>query len=254
MNISRFHGVPASELGPVFEHLRSTTNAQERGAVASLFENRALGLIRNGSSTQLRDEGAALNRFLYSRMGREFEERDHALSERLKTIADLVARAGQRNDAAFVASVLSSHKKYAQPMIEFLWRAGEPVPRQTLLRELGIEESHLSHILRDLEDADVIARIRWPGTKEVRISLAPTGRDLVKQQLVPAWFLSAMKFIQDAVHGLKTTSAEIAERLLQDHVPSRLVADHVEEVIKLIGGHAPAKAADVRPAVASQGR
>lgn len=255
MNISRFHRVAAADLAPVFEQLRDTSDPDVLAGIGALFENRAIGLLRTGSSSQLRDEAAVLNRFLYGRAGRELEVRDRDLMQRLRTISDLVARASERTDPMFVAAVLSSHKKYAQPILEYLWRAGEAVPRQQLLNELGIEESHLSHVLRDLEDADVIARIKFPGTKEVRIALAPVGRDLVKHQLIPPWFLSAVKYITDAINGLKPERADTVDTALSElQAPSRLIADHVNEVVRLASNQLGRTRSEARSATGPRAR
>lgn len=234
MNFSRFHSLPAAELSTVFEHLPKVDDPEDVAAIAALFENRALVLIRSGSSTELRDESVALNRFVYSKAGRQMEPRHHELIAQLKTVADMLARAAERTDPTFVSAVLSSHKKYAQRVVEFLWRAGEPVARQELLKELDLEESHLSHMLRDLEDADVVTRLRSPGTKEVRIALAPVGRELVRRQYIPDWFRWAMDRIADAIKGLTPEApARIEHQLAELRAPSRLIADHVNSLVSL---------------------
>lgn len=233
LNLSRFHYLPSDELDPVIESAMAETVGEQRDAWVALFRNRALNLIRRGSSLALRREAAVLNRQLYSPTGRELQQRDPAHHARLGTIAEMLSTAGQRTDTAFLNAVLSSHSKYAQRILELLARAGsDGLPRRELMAKLGVQESHLSHILADLEKANVIVRLRRDGTKEVRVTLDAAGRDLVNEQLEPHWFVAAAQVLDDVARGHAAPSATKLSNLLEKaNVPSRLVIERVHDLI-----------------------
>lgn len=85
-------------------------------------------------------------------------------------------------------AILLCHKGRGRQVLERLVDGGGKL-RRTALRE-GLDplsESHLSHLLRDLETAGVIVRRRPGKTKEVLIELTAAGRRLVAAPPVPGW-------------------------------------------------------------------
>jgi len=217
-------------------------------AAIAMLRNRALRLLRTGSSSDLCNEAEVLNRYLYSRLGRQLQSRSAEVHARLRTIADMLSEASRRVDSVFLSAVLSSHKKYAEKILEILSPAGtDGVPRQKLLGELEIEQSHLSHVLADLEDADVIVRYRHPGKKEVRVAIGPAGRELIATTLMPAWFLRAADYLQAAIAGSAIPSAsKVVSEMQKAEVPSRIVTDRVIQLLGDIGNRrkAPQVAAE----------
>src|SRR4051794_21515697 len=171
-NLSRYHDFDASDMHPVVEEAFAAKGDVARDAYVALFRNRALRLLRKGSSVALASEAAMLNRNLYSTAGEALRQETPAYFARLATIADMLTTAGQRTDVTFVGAVLASHRKYATVILEALAEAGDDgIPRRDLLTRLGVSESHLSHILGDLAKADIVVVTRNRGLKEVRVLL-----------------------------------------------------------------------------------
>jgi hypothetical protein len=232
-NVSRFHYLPSEELDPIIESAMAETNDEGRDVWVALFRNRALNLIRKGSSLALRREAAVLNRNLFSPAGRQVQRDAAAYHARLATIADMLSTAGQRTDTAFLNAVLASHSKYAQRICELLARAGaNGLPRRELLAKLDVTESHLSHILADLEKAHVVVRLRSTGTKEVRVTLDSAGRDLVTEQLEPRWFVAIAEVLDDVARGnAPPPASKVASKLERANVPSQLVVARVHDLL-----------------------
>jgi DNA-binding MarR family transcriptional regulator len=255
LNVARFHTVPSTELDAVAEQAVSETDAEVAEALVSLFRNRALRLIRNGSSSELRDEAALLNRHLYSPAGREVNRRNPDRHASLRMVAEMIGEASRRTDSIFLSAVLQSHSRYARSIVEMVSRAGsEGLPRQRLLTELMIpSESYLSHILADLEEADVIVRLRRPHTKGVRVVLGQAGRDLLRETLLPEWFMAMMTILTEAVlYRVSPPPAKVAAALEKAAIPSRLLIDHVNELLaKITGKRKPSLRASAPISVAS---
>jgi DNA-binding MarR family transcriptional regulator len=234
-NLSRFHYFETSEMHPIVEQALAEKGDRAREGWVALFRNRALQLIRKGSSLELAAEAALLNRHLYSPTGRTLQQEAAVFHARLATIADMLTQAGQRSDPAFLSAVLSSHQKYAQSILEALAGAGDDgLPRRDLLSLLQVEESHLSHILGALEKADVIVRLRRPGLKEVRVVLGHMGRNLVNEKILPRWYMKMEQFIVDAAQGGAPEAGTVAEELEEAKVPSRLMATRINTLVTVV--------------------
>jgi len=234
-NVSRFHYLDSSEMHPIVEEALAEKGDRAREAWIALFRNRALQLIRKGSSLAIAAEAAVLNRHLFSPAGRAIQQENPVYHARIATIADMLTQAGQRTDAAFLGAVMSSHKAYAKRIVEALAEAGEHgLPRRDLLTMLDIQESHLSHVLRALEKADVIARHRRPGFKEVRVVLGSAGRDLIEEKILPEWFTRMEQFIADATQGTVPEAHTVTESLEQANVPSRLMASRINNLVAVV--------------------
>ena len=239
LSISRLHTVPPAEIGEVVKNTVGETDSDTLDAWISLFRNRALRLIRSGSTTELRDESMILNRNLYSGAGRDLQTRNPTAHARLQMVAEMLGEAAQRSDSVFVLAVLSSHDKYARPMLEMLSRAGtDGVPRQKILNDLRVpSESYLSHILADFEKADLVIKLRRTGTKGVRVAIGSAGRDFVNEKLLPRWFLSVVEMVGKAADDhVAPPPAKVASILETSDSPSKLVADHVVGLLTKITG------------------
>lgn len=242
VSIASFHTVAPAEIGEVVRKALAENDADLLEAWTSLFRNRALRLIRTGSTTELRDESSNLNRHLYAASGRALLGRNPTAYARFQMIAEMLSEAAQRTDTVFLSSVLASHNKYARPMLEMLSRGGpEGVPRQEILERLKIpSESYLSHILADFEKADLIVRLRRVGSKGVTVTLGAAGRDLVHEKLLPQWFLSVVDILGNAATShVAPSRARVATILEESHSPSKLITDHVVGLLMKITGRRP---------------
>lgn len=234
-NVSQFHYYDSSEMHSVVEQALAEKEDRARDTWIALFRNRALQLLRKGSSLSIAAEGAVLNRHLYSPAGRTIQKEDPVYFARIATIADMLTTAGQRTDSAFLGAVLSSHRKYAQAILEALAEAGEDgLRRRDLLEQLDVEESHLSHILGALQKADVIARHKLPGSKEVRVILGPAGRDLIDEKILPAWYTTMEQFVLDAAKGAMTETTAVTRSLQEAKVPSRLMLTRISNLVAVV--------------------
>src|SRR5437868_6144413 len=73
-NVSRFHYFDSSEMHPIVEQALAEKEDRAREAWIALFRNRALQLIRKGSSLAIAAEAAVLNRHLFSPAGRAIQQ------------------------------------------------------------------------------------------------------------------------------------------------------------------------------------
>ena len=103
----------------------------------------------------------------------------------LSAIARLLSAAAERADPAAVESILRNHKDRGQRVLGVIASRREPIPRALLRRQLGMSESHLSHVLRELEEADLV--VRYPSGRQVMVDLAATGREVVERPVLPKW-------------------------------------------------------------------
>jgi len=236
-NVSRFHYLNSEELGPILDDAMADTRDESRNSWVALFRNRALDRIRQGSSDELLNEARILSDRLYSPAGQKLRREHPGYFARLDTIAEMLKTAGERTDTAFVQAVLASHKKYANRILEMLARATGGVPRTEIRDELRtieskLSESHLTHILADLDNAGVITRVRRPKTKEVRITLDAAGRDLVEKQLRPEWFVKSTQLVRHVARGGDAPSeGQVTELLRKANAPSELVVTLVQELL-----------------------
>lgn len=73
-----------------------------------------------------------------------------------------------------------SHKGRWRRVLELLAAAGGTMRRAVLKERLdALSESHLSHLLRDLEEAEMIVRRRPERSREVLVELRSAGREIV---------------------------------------------------------------------------
>lgn len=216
--------LPSAELGMLLEHASLTADSAVWETVTALLGDRTLKLLRRGSRREILDEALALELFLAGSSGRELTAREPLRTARWEALAELLGEAARKSDRAAVESLLLSYKGKGQALLEELARAGGPLPRARLRASLGIEESYISHLLRDLEEADLIVRYRPEGAKEVLVDLGPVGREVVDQSVLPLWIRRVVEVLEER----QTFEPEfLARELLQLGAPSRLVADRM---------------------------
>ncbi len=152
--------------------------------IAGLIIAETVRLIRVGGRAELA-EGALELTQLVVRPDSETLAVDHPESFRLASGASVVLGvANAPSSGGGELAVLRSWNGRAREAVELLNQAhGKAIPRSELRQALGdLTESHLSHLLADLEASGLAVRIREG--KTVVVHLGPTGRgDLVQGQL-----------------------------------------------------------------------
>ncbi|HEX9734550.1 MAG TPA: hypothetical protein VGG06_21470 [Thermoanaerobaculia bacterium] len=214
-----------TEVRPLLDALAADPEPKPARRVRALLLDRALRLLRTGSRTEIDDEATGLERFLASAEGQKLHKGSAEVFGGLSALARLLTGAADRADPAAVDSILRNHSGRGQQVLELLVGRGEPVPRTRIKAELGLSESHLSHVLRELEEADLIVRYRPGRGKEVLVKLGLVGREVVERAVLPSW----IQLVIDRLAGLRGGASIDRERLaveLHEHgAPSRLAAE-----------------------------
>jgi DNA-binding transcriptional ArsR family regulator len=187
IDLTGFVDAPMRELAPVVEQIvaaggASTDDLERAGA---LFFDRTLQLLREGTRSQMLEECTDLDRFLVSERGRLVQKEHPEVFGGWIALSELLGEAARRSDRAAVDAILRSNQGLGQRVLAMLAERGEPMPRGEMRKQLDISESHLSHLLRDLDEADLV--IRYRQGKEVVVDLGPVGREVVQKSMAPAW-------------------------------------------------------------------
>jgi FixJ family two-component response regulator/DNA-binding transcriptional ArsR family regulator len=199
MDLTGFVDTTMSELVEAVEKTedRSLPSLQR---VGSIFFDRTLDLLREGSRRQILDEAAALSEFLCGPSGERIE-RDHpGLFGSWQGLAELLTEAARRSDPAAAESILRGFKGNGRRVLEILAERGSAVPRSEIRKRLDLSESNLSHLLRDLHEADLITRHRETG-REIVLDLGPVGRDIVQRSVAPKWVQAVIELTQKVCAG-----------------------------------------------------
>ena len=103
--------------------------------------------------------------------------------------------------------------------------------RSEVRATLQLSESHLSHVLHDLVEADLVERV--PQGREVALELGPVGREVVQQAVLPAWVQRVADVLDNArTEGAAPPPSEtLSAQLVADGAPSRLVAHRLAEAV-----------------------
>ena len=125
----------------------------------------------------------------------------------------------------------ASTSSLGRSVLELLAAAGQPVSRSEIKRRLGLAESHLSHLLRDLEATGMIVRRRAERGREVLVALGPEGHRVVEASLLPRWVDRLAGLIagtgKDPLRNLDTVAGE----LVTAGAPSRAAADRLAQAL-----------------------
>jgi DNA-binding transcriptional ArsR family regulator len=152
--------------------------------IAGLIVGETVRLIRLGSSDEVTAAALALSKVL-ARPETAAVAAEHPESHRLASGASIVlGAAGAPASGGGELAVLRSWSGKAKEAVEMLNRAhGHAIARSQLRSELGdLTESHLSHLLADLESAGLALRIKEG--KTVTVHLGPNARsEHVQEQL-----------------------------------------------------------------------
>ncbi len=224
---------------PLLEALAENPRLKTSRRVRSVLLNRALILLRTGSRSEIDDESYALYRFLDSPSGERLQQGDPEVFGGLSAVARLLDAASQRIDRAAVDSILRNHKGRGQQVLEAVAAHGQAMPRSLLRSRLEMSESHLSHVLRELEEADLIVRYRPGKGKEVVVDLAHVGREVVERSVLPRWVQHLVDRLSD-IAGSRETSLEptqLAAELHELGAPSRTAAERLATALGEIGAY-----------------
>lgn len=198
--LSAYVNASFDELTPVLEQIAAGASDRARvDAAGGLVLHRALCLLRVESRETVLNEGMALDGFLYSAAGSAVKTAQPDLYWGWIGISGLLGEAARRSDRAAVDSILASHAGRGRAVLEILAERGAPVPRGEIRERLKLSESHLSHLLRDLAEADLIERAK--AGREVAVTLGPVGREVVKCSVLPEW----VRYLADVLTCVRAT-------------------------------------------------
>jgi DNA-binding MarR family transcriptional regulator len=225
-DVTALLGAPA---GRVIEHMEpalETAPADHLRRLGLLLFDRTFFLLREAPRDQVQTENRSLQRFLCAPPAQQLRQRDPELFGSWAALGDLWTEAARRSDRAAASTILASQGGRGREVLEILAAEGGPLARGEVRQRTGLSESHLSHVLRDLEEGDLIERTREG--REVVLDLGEVGREVVDREIRPPW----VAVVADAIRaGLPEEPAALEERLLKNGAPSRLAAHQLAEAI-----------------------
>lgn len=204
---------------------------KETSLLGWLLVHRGLHLLRVESREQIETEYFAVSKFLGSRTAAVVQKNQPEAFGAWTFLTDLLGEAAKRSDSAAVNSILLDHQGHGKRVLEVLAEAGQAVSRSALRTTLNISESHLSHLLRELEEADLICRHR--NGREISIELGSTGRVTVRERVLPQWLdlvLSTLDHLESRNRS-QIERSDLERRLMQAGIPSKLAATRVAKAI-----------------------
>jgi DNA-binding MarR family transcriptional regulator len=181
MDLSGFRDVPAGEVAPLLERAAEAFEKEAIPVLTALLRNRILRLLRQGSRQEILDEAMMLNRFLAMETGARLHKREAEAYGRWSALGELLSTASRSTSRAAIPSILLGTQGHGMAILQLLAAEGGRLPRAEIRRRRGLPEAHLSHLLRDLEEADLIVRYRPERSKEVFVELGPAAQDVVPQ-------------------------------------------------------------------------
>ncbi len=229
--LSVFRDAPPSEVADLLERAATEPQEEALSALSALLMNRTLRLLRQGSRQEILEESLMLNRFLAIDAGDRLRRARLDVSSRWAALGELLSGAARSTSRAAVPSILKSTRGRGQEILELLAGEGRPVPRSEVKRRLGLAESHLSHLLRDLEGANLVVRYRPEGGKEVLVALGPAGEEVVDESVLPPWIERLAEALAAVSRGVRIDGEELARSLHDSGAPSRLAAGRLAEAL-----------------------
>jgi DNA-binding MarR family transcriptional regulator len=178
MDLSGFRDVPAGEVAPLLERAAEASEDEAIPVLTALLRNRTLRLLRQGSRQEILDEALMLNRFLAVEAGALLRQRQPEAYGRWSALGELFSAASRSTGRAAIPSLLLGTQGHGMALLRLLAEGGT-LPRAEIRRRLALGEAHLSHLLRDLEEASLIVRYRPERSKEVFVELGPAAREVV---------------------------------------------------------------------------
>ena len=232
-SFSNLDDAPANEIAPLVERAATEADSDLTG-LTDLLLDRALRLLREGSREEILDEALAVSGGVSGEAGVALRQRSPETFGTWEALDDLLAEAARRSDRMAVPSLLRSTQGHGLAILELLAGEGRAVPRAEIRRRLNLAEAQLSHLLRDLEEADLIARYRPQGSREVVVDLARTGREVVSQSVLPSWLERLTAALVEVAGGSSLDTEAFARELVEAGAPSRLAAERLAEAVARI--------------------
>ncbi len=262
LNLSGLAFAPMDQIATLLESLGPQPTPKEARAFTALLSDRTLDLVRRAPRDEIAAASHALNRFLTGASGLALKDKTPGLHGQWRGFAELLSNAAEKRNRAAADAILLSSGKRGRQVLEILAESPDPVPRRTIRSRLGeFDESHLSHVLRELEEADLIIRSQPDGSKEVMVELGPTGREVVDQSVLPKWIAAFADECARRASALRATATNaLVARLVEAGAPSALAAKRLVEAVApmpmlvVAENPAPAYGADRRRRLAEAGR
>jgi len=230
LDLSGFRDAPPATVAPLVERVAHEPEEKALGALTALLMNRLVRLVRQGSRQEILDESLMLNRVLAMDAGAHLRQSRPEAFGGWSALGELLSGAAQSTGRAAVPSILSGTR--GREILELLAGEGQPVARSEIKRRLElISESHLSHLLRDLDEADLIVRYKSPRGKEVLVELGPVGRQVVDQSLIPLWLKELDRMATEIASGAPTDLETVIQDLQKAGAPSRTAAEHLAALV-----------------------
>ena len=243
-SFSNLDDVPAGEIAPLVEQAAAAADPETLSRLTDLLLDRALRLLREGSRQEILDEALAVSGGVSGEAGRLLKERNPETFGAWAALDDLLAEAARRSDRAAVPSLLKSTEGRGMAILELLAGEGRAVARAEIRRRLGLAEAHLSHLLRDLEEADLVVRYRAEGSREVQVKLGPVGREVVSQSVLPSWLERLTGAISEIADGSPFDAEALARDLQEAGAPSGLAAVKLAEALASLPNRSDRRSGD----------
>lgn len=223
-------GAPTAELAPLVTRAAREGDQATLASLSALLVDRALNLVREGSRNDLLEEALAVSGGISGDAGEALRERDPETLGAWSALDHLLAEAGRRSDPAAVKSILLSGR--GREILELLATENHrPVPRAEIRQRLDLGEAQLSHLLRDLEEADLILRYREEGSREVLVELGRVGREYVSHSILPDWIERLAKAKERLAGGAKVNVSDLARDLVKAGAPSVAAAEQLAALV-----------------------
>jgi DNA-binding MarR family transcriptional regulator len=245
LDLSGYRDAAPQQIAALLEQAAGQADERAASVLTALLMNRVLRLLRQGSRQEILDEALMLNRFLAMDAGDEMRQLRPETFGVWTALGELLSGAARSTSQAGVPSLLRSTQGRGMKILELLAEKGGAASRAEVRRRLELGEAHLSHLLRDLEEADLIVRYRPTGSKEVLVELGPAGREFVTQSVLPPWLERLTSALSEIAAGSAFNSEALAQELQEAGAPSRLAADRLVAAVARL---APAAAHRGRPA------
>ncbi len=206
----------------------STTRRRQ---ISTLLISETIRLVRLGNQKELADGAVVLARVAAS--GCSSCSGDELIRRRVEAAAIVVSAAASPSSRGGELQVLRSWKGMALRATALVYRSNESsMQRSDLRATLGLEESHLSHLLGDLEAAGLLVRIAHG--RSVTLHLGPTGRQPHVEQVLAQEVARQDKADREVAHLTRTRRP--APRPTHDVARRQ---QHQARPINLLTGDAP---------------
>ena len=227
-------GYLQSSLGDLVQLIdNGTISARSRRHLTqftTLLSDRVLMLLRTASRSQIIEESASFSSVFSHPLFENIRSEAPHVAGAWETLSDLLHEAGRKSDSAAIDSILTSYAGMPRQILEMLaGRNGEELSRSEVRQRLGISESYLSHILREMDEAGLVQRDRTK-RKDVVIRLGAAGRDVIQRRIYPAWIdyvIEAIARIHDqrALLDAAKLESDLVERGMSSPLAAKRLAD-----------------------------